>query len=167
MPNWCYNYVCVTHNDPAKIAELAKTLETNRTFEHFIPYPNGEWDYEFCVNNWGTKWDICRPEIHDRNAQMLDLYFETAWSPPVKVFEAMKEQGYIIQAEYWEEGGLFVGKWEDGEDRCFGTDEAPDDLSHLVAHTAPDLIEYGDETTATDAEIDAQAATHEAMTNAQ
>ena len=156
MPNWCYNYATFTHEDASKIAELAKTLEDCKTFEHFVPCPNGEWNYDFSVYNWGTKWDICHPEIKDSHAHMLDLYFETAWSPPVKVYEKMKEQGYVIQAEYWEEGGFFVGKWEDGEDRCFSPDEAPDDLSHLVAHTAPEPDEYGDVTTANDGEPQCQ-----------
>ena len=135
MPNWCYNYVCVTHEKPEKIVQLAKTLEDGNTFEHFIPFPNGKWDYDFCVNNWGTKWDICNTEIHARHDQMLDLYFQTAWSPPLGVFEAMKEQGYVIQAEYWEEGGFFVGRWSDGIDECFKCDEAPPELAHLVEHT--------------------------------
>lgn len=148
MPNWCYNNVCVTHENPSKIVELAKTIEDGNTFEHFIPLPNGEWDWDFCVNNWGTKWEICHPVIEVRHDQMLDFYFETAWSPPIGVFEAMKKQGYVIQAEYWEEGGFFVGKWDDGEDRCFSPDEAPDDMIHLAAHTAPEPDEYGDTTTA-------------------
>ena len=66
---------------------------------------------------------------------MLDLYFETAWSPPTGVYEAMKEQGYVIESEYWEEGGFFVGTWKDGEDECFKPEEAPPELSHLVEHT--------------------------------
>jgi hypothetical protein len=153
MPNWCYNYVTVTHKDADKITELAKTIDEGTTFEHFLPVPKelieptdpdfaakgfttmGNAEYSWRVDNWGTKWDICRPEIHARHAEMLDLYFETAWSPPTGIFEAMKEQGYVIQAEYWEEGGFFVGRWSDGEDECFKPEDAPPELSHLVAHT--------------------------------
>jgi len=135
MPNWCYNYAKITHENPAKIAQLAKTLEDNNTFEHFIPLPEGKWDWDFCVNNWGTKWDIGHPSINDSDPNMLDIYFETAWSPPIGVFEAMREQGYVIVAEYWEEGGFFVGRWIDGEDECYEPDSAPEELAHLVAHT--------------------------------
>jgi hypothetical protein len=152
MPNWCFNSVCVTHDDPSKIAELAETFDNRNMCQHFIPFPKGEWEYEFCVNNWGTKWDIRCPEINARHEYMLDLYFETAWSPPIKVYEKMKEQGYVIQAEYWEEGGFFVGKWEDGDDRCFSPDEAPDDMNHLVANSHPIPDEYGDLTTETNAQ---------------
>lgn len=138
MPNWCYNYVCVTHEDAEKIAQLAQTIENGNTFEHFIPLPNGEWDWDFCVSNWGTKWDICHPQIHARHDKMLDLYFETAWSPPIGVFEAMKKDGYVVQAEYWEEGGFYVGRWSDGIDECYEPDQAPEELSHLVAYMHPD-----------------------------
>lgn len=165
MPNWCYNNMCVTHEDPAKITILAQKLKDGRMFEHFVPLPNGEWDYDFCVGNWGTKWEISGPEIHAHHAKMLDTYFMTAWAPPTKVYEKMKEQGYVIQAEYWEEGGFFVGKWDDGVDRCFSPDNAPDDMSHLVANSGPYPDEDGEKTTAIDAKIDAEALAHEAETN--
>jgi hypothetical protein len=64
----------------------------------------------------------------------------------------MKEHGYVIQAAYWEEGGSFVGKWEDGEDRCYDPDNAPDDMNHLVANSHPIPDEYGDLTNATHAQ---------------
>ena len=139
MPNWCYNNLCVTHEDPAKITILAQKLKDGRMFEHFVPLPNGEWDYDFCVGNWGTKWEISGPEIHAHHAKMLDTYFMTAWAPPTK--------------------------WDDGVDRCFSPDNAPDDMSHLVANSGPYPDEDGEKTTAIDAKIDAEALAHEAATN--
>ena len=135
MPNWCYNNAKITHENPAKIAELKGTFETRTTFEHFIPLPEGKWDWDFCVNNWGTKWDIGHPSINDSGPNMLDIYFETAWSPPTGVFEAMKAQGYVIEAEYWEEGGFFVGRWIDGEGECYEPENAPEELYHLARNT--------------------------------
>ena len=137
MPNWCYNYTKIAHENPAKIAELKQTLtgDEANTFAHFIPLPDGKWDYDFCINNWGTKWDIVRPEVRDEDANMLDLYFETAWSPPTGVYAAMKKQGYVVKSEYWEEGGFFVGHWIDGLDESFSPEDVPDELCHLVAYT--------------------------------
>ena len=138
MPNWCYNYALITHQNPEKIAQLVKTIEDGKTFEHFIPLPDGEWDYDFCVDNWGTKWEICHPQINAQDDKMIDVYFETAWSPPIGVFEAMKKDGYTVQAEYWEEGAWFVGRWSDGVDECYKPEDAPDELSHLVENLQHD-----------------------------
>jgi hypothetical protein len=183
MPNWCYISAVISHNDAEKIGELASTLENEDTFEHFIPVPKelveqtdpdvlaigittlGSDEYDWRMSNWGTKWDICRSEIIDREDKMLLIQFETAWSPPIPVFREMKKQGYVIEAEYWEEGGFYVGKWEDGNDRCFSPDKAPEDMAHLVANYGPYPDEDGETTTAIDAQIDAQALAHEAATN--
>lgn len=133
MPNWCYNNATITHENPTKIAELKQTLiaDEPNTFEHFIPLPDGKWDYSFCVDNWGTKWEICHPTISHEDANTLSLYFETAWAPPIGVFEAMKKQGYVVHAEYTEEGMWFAGQWDDGDDECYKIDELPEHLSHL------------------------------------
>lgn len=153
MPNWCYNYTKITHENPAKIAELISAIEVHKWFSHYLPVPAnliepidpelaakgvttmGNAEYHWRVDNWGTKWDIGDVDTNDYSDTMLDLYFETAWSPPTGVYAAMKEQGYVITSEYWEEGGFFVGRWMDGEDECYEPDNAPDELSHLVAHT--------------------------------
>lgn len=42
--------------------------------------------YDWCCSNWGTKWNACEPDW------CLDegiLYFQTAWSAPFPVIEAM------------------------------------------------------------------------------
>ena len=131
MPNWCYNYALITHDNPEKIAQLVKTIEDRKTFEHFIPLPNGEWDWDFCVNNWGTKWEICRPQINAQGDKMIDVYFETAWAPPIGVFKAMKEAGYRVRSEYTEEGCAFAGVWDDGKEECYDINDLPEHLEHL------------------------------------
>lgn len=39
MPNWCSNYVEVTHTDPAKITALAEAMQAGKFLSHVIPVP--------------------------------------------------------------------------------------------------------------------------------
>jgi hypothetical protein len=41
---------------------------------------------------------------------------DTAWSPPINIFEELYNQGYGVKAFYIEEGMAFAGKFEDGSD---------------------------------------------------
>ena len=116
MPNWCYNYVCVTHENPAKIAELKQTIVADEpnTFAHFIPLPDGKWDYDFCVDNWGTKWEV---ELQDvtitDDGKTLSAFFSSAWSPPIEAYCTMHKQGFKIHALYSEQGMGFCGIFDD------------------------------------------------------
>ena len=92
----------------------------------------GSAEYDWRVNNWGTKWDIGQPTYVSREGPTeLILNFDTAWAPPIGVFEAMKEAGYRVRSEYTEEGMAFAGLWDDGEDECYDIDDLPEHLSHL------------------------------------
>jgi hypothetical protein len=73
--------------------------------------------YDFCVNEWGTKWDIGA----DGNPAQdipggLMLGFESAWSPPIEAYNKLLEQGFTIRAMYYEPGMAFAGIWDNGND---------------------------------------------------
>jgi hypothetical protein len=36
--------------------------------------------YGWCVENWGSKWGICSPILHEETDTSLDYNFQTAWS---------------------------------------------------------------------------------------
>jgi hypothetical protein len=97
-------------------------------------YGSPSW-YDWRITHWGTKWDVrgfevCETDCYDLT--MLRLQFETAWSPPTEIYEALKDRGYTINAEYVDEGMGFIGDWRDGLDQCFSDRESlPDRLSHL------------------------------------
>ena len=77
--------------------------------------------YDFCVNEWGTKWDIEPYELEDVTVDDLNTItfgFDSAWSPPVFVYAALVDQGYAVIAYYNEPGMGFVGKWDNGVDDC-------------------------------------------------
>ena len=59
-------------------------------------FPDGKNDdrwYHWCISNWGTKWE---PDIldvdGDQDSEMLEITFNTAWSPPEGVVEKMREK---------------------------------------------------------------------------
>jgi hypothetical protein len=73
--------------------------------------------YDFCVNEWGTKWEIGA----DGNPAQdipggLMLGFDSAWSPPIGAYEKLADMGFRIKAMYYEPGMAFAGIWEDGQD---------------------------------------------------
>lgn len=52
--------------------------------------------YEWCCNNWGTKWGIYDAVILSENFKKkvgtIKYKFLSAWSPPLPVIKAMSEQ---------------------------------------------------------------------------
>ena len=75
--------------------------------------------YDFCVNEWGTKWDVGGDGMEVDPATVetdVTLSFDSAWSPPIGIYEAMVEQGYSVRAYYNEPGMAFAGIWWDGDD---------------------------------------------------
>ena len=81
--------------------QISKNLET---------HGYKDW-YDICVHEWGTKWDISGGEIAGESDTSLTIYFETAWSPPIKAYRKLDEQGFTIEAMYYESGMAFCGEY--------------------------------------------------------
>ena len=149
MPNWCNNSVEIYHDDPAMIERVRKGFNGEGLFGELIPCPKeltdtvsgfmgedkreaheaqqkanlekfgyNDW-YSFCVNEWGTKWDVGA----DGNPAQdipggLMLGFDSAWSPPIAAYEKLCAMGFRIRAMYYEGGMAFAGIWEGNEDDC-------------------------------------------------
>lgn len=138
MPNWCSNNLVLTHEDPAMIKRAYDALERGEFLQEFIPVPQelkdtvadgstnesliekhgyGNW-YDYCVNEWGTKWDCGEQgasDIHP-DGKMLHTFFDTAWGPPVNAYEKLADMGFGVEAMYYEGGMGFAGTWSDGVD---------------------------------------------------
>ena len=81
-------------------------------------YGYGNW-YDFCVNEWGTKWDTGEQgnnDINPNDPKMLTAGFDTAWAPPIAAYEKLVDLGFSVKAGYYEPGMAFAGLWEDGDD---------------------------------------------------
>ena len=58
-------------------------------------FPDGKNDdrwYNWCVENWDTKWEPDMHEIDYEDDEILALTFNTAWSPPEGVMRKLREQ---------------------------------------------------------------------------
>lgn len=117
-------------------AQRVAKEEANKTL-----YGYGNW-YDFCVNKWGTKWDVEPYNEPVLDGNTLKFGFASAWSPPIGVYEKLYEQGFGVTAHYNEPGMAYCGTWVDGDDEYFdyeygGLDSGkvrellPDDLNDL------------------------------------
>jgi hypothetical protein len=120
--------------DPVEQKKLEEDTERNRQVHGY-----GNW-YDFCVNEWGTKWDIGA----DGNPAQdipggLMLGFESAWAPPTGAYEKLTEQGFRIRAMYFEPGMAFAGIWEDGNDDYY--EYGGMDSTQIAEELPPELDE--------------------------
>ena len=127
MPNWCSNTLVLQHTNPAMITRAADAIERGALFEEFVPL--NVWDYNEAVAKWGTKWDASNLDIIDRYENSVSASFDTAWSPPIAVYDALLAQGFEVHASYFEPGMGFVGKYIDGMDEEYEID--PEDMSDI------------------------------------
>jgi hypothetical protein len=77
----------------------------------------GNW-YDYCVGEWGTKWDVGEQGASDIHpgGKMLHTSFDSAWSPPVNAYEKLVAMGFGVEAMYYEGGMCYAGTWSDGCD---------------------------------------------------
>ena len=100
-----------SHSDPEAQAQLVAQTEDN-----IKKYGYGNW-YDYCVNTWGTKWDVGDPSgINTFDDHELVVYFDSAWSPPVGAYEHLMDLGFSVYATYYESGCAFAGIWDNGSD---------------------------------------------------
>ena len=146
MPNWCNNNLTLEHDDPEMIRRAHEAFERGELLNEFIPVPEdlkitsgflgngdeqkelerktaenvakygyGNW-YDFCVGEWGTKWDIGgdgQSDVHP-DGKMMHASFDSAWSPPVGAYEKLEQLGFRVNALFYEGGMAFAGSYEDG-----------------------------------------------------
>ena len=149
MPNWCNNNLTLTHEDPAMIKRAYDALERGEFLNEFIPVPEdlqitsgflgdpveqkelerktaenvkkygyGNW-YDYCVGEWGTKWDVGQDgasDIHP-DGKTLHTYFDSAWAPPVNAYDKLVELGFGVNAMYHEGGMGFAGIYDEHGDQ--------------------------------------------------
>ena len=124
MPNWCNNELIISGNkkDVEEFCEKIRGDDTVLDFNKIIPYPehfakaDAEADkardeglkkdseikdgynsggYEWCCDNWGTKWNACDVTFEDRlnidDYNEIDIDFRTAWDPPLPIIKNIIE----------------------------------------------------------------------------
>ena len=116
MPNWCYNNVDITATTDEQKMLLDRVSRAETADGFFAMFrPIGEWDYNVALEKWGTKWDV-EPMDVDFDGTTMSTSFDSAWAPPIALYEYLKEQGFEVTANYYEPGMDFGGFWNDGEE---------------------------------------------------
>ena len=153
MPNWCWNEVQIIGNNNV-IDRLKQAVKSDRNcfdFNKVIPYPeeyrnNG--GYQWCIDNWGTKWEANEPVVKRSYDGTMYAMFSTAWSPSIPVTAKLAEIFPELHFEHcYEEGGndfSGVATFIDGE--CIGSLEGTYDEYPLSEHEPNDEEEDENET---------------------
>ena len=145
MPNWCLNKLTVSHPEMDKVDRFESAYMRSDLCETFLPEPKDDEgnpivgaDYDengdfkmpdwwlWRTSNWGVKWDVG----YDKDTGLeptrveneVSVSFDSAWSPPLGLYERLKVLGYTVKAYYFEPGMCFAGEWIDGEDTYWEND---------------------------------------------
>jgi hypothetical protein len=119
---------------PARDEELAKQMKDK--------YGASDW-YDWCIQNWGTKWGCCEidiDEIHkyDDERYIVNISYDTAWAPGDDelrpMFEIWKNLDFFLS---YEESGmgfkgyLAVFRGETVGQNCIEMNEIPQDITEV------------------------------------
>jgi hypothetical protein len=84
----------------------------NRYKDNLEKFGHPTW-YEWACANWGTKWDVYDVELTGDCSESgsLNYSFQTAWSPPIPVIQAMSKRFPSLRfaLDYFEGGAGFMG----------------------------------------------------------
>lgn len=143
MPNWCQNSVVIKHDDADKLKRVEKAFNEGRLCSEFIPLPNISAIDQ--ASAWGTKWDISPSLLKARaKGNTVSLYFDSAWSPPTGLYDKLVEEGYNVDALYFEGGMAFYGRYLNGEDECsdFGSSKDIPDWIDEAFNVRETMLEF-------------------------
>jgi hypothetical protein len=116
--------------------------------------------YDFCVNEWGTKWDIGGDgmEPHDDGPNRTTLAFDSAWAPPTAAMDKLMDMGFSVRLYYYEPGMCFAGIYDENGDDYY---DLGDMTSDQVAEDLPSELDEMFGISETMAEYEAEEAEEE------
>ena len=162
MPNWCDNQITITGPNSVidkieKIVKADDTHENTGLLNFFKPMPKelegttspsssaekpqpmvegfDNW-YDWRVENWGTKWELCefygvdRQHLNDSlDESTISFAFSSAWAPPINAYEQFlrDNENCSLKAYYYEGGCDFMGEWDNGHDDCYAPSDYKSD----------------------------------------
>ena len=131
MPNNTDVRIYIDHSNKSRIDDMENIFSNDYPFNMIIPMPddilrdnltmeqrkesNGRNWYDWSVQNWGTKWDAYEVRVQRLSDTSLYVMLETAWSPPIPIFEKLVELGFEVSAYFLDEGWMYIGQFECGE----------------------------------------------------
>ena len=75
--------------------------------------------YDFCVNEWGTKWDIGGDDYNapqQDSPNKITMAFDSAWAPPTAAMDKFMDLGFSVRLYYYEPGMCFCGIYDENGD---------------------------------------------------
>ena len=149
MPEPDYAVTPVPLSYPEISAEYAKTEEERAKIMANEPTIREESWWDWRVQNWGTKWEVGGPNDEGeavlwggadagstRYPWELRICFDSAWSPPIGIYQELLKQGYGVTAYYWEPGCAFCGRFTtEVGDETFKDDAPPPDIDEVFGIT--------------------------------
>ena len=92
--------------------------DTTEKEPYKLPSGNTIWWYDWCVDNWGTKWDAVDCVMvksfetrHPTDIYKITFKFLTAWGPPIPWLEKVGAifPNLLLKLDYHEPGMMFRG----------------------------------------------------------
>ena len=120
-------------NDPKQI-ELEAQEKANLEAHGYKTW------YDFCVNEWGTKWDVGGndySEPQQDSPTKITMAFDSAWAPPVGAMDKLMDMGFSVRLYYYEPGMCFCGIYDEDGDNYFdisgmNSDQVAEDLPAVL-----------------------------------
>ena len=195
MPNWCDNQITITGPNSVidKIEKIVKEDDShanNGLLNFFKPMPKvlegttspsssadkpqpmvegfDNW-YDWRVENWSTKWEVCefygvdRQYLTEQNEgeSVITFGFSSAWAPPIGAYEQflVDHEDCSLKAYYYEGGCDFMGEWDNGNDDCYAPSDykSTDDFwQDGVGSTLDDTFNITESMAEYEAELEAE-----------
>ena len=130
MPNWCSNYVELTHDNPDMLRRAEDAFNRGELLAEFIPVPDSL--------------QIVAGRVGDGNT--FSASFQSAWGPPIQAFEKLEEMGFTVSAYYYEPGMGFCGMFAEGFDDYFDiTDMDSDAVAELLPNVLDEMFNISED----------------------
>lgn len=107
----------IPYPEAFKILDDKANEARNKIPPEFIQDGFNSGGYQWCLNNWGTKWGIYNSvikteKLDGRNTRLV-YKFQTAWSPPLPIILAMSNKfpSLKFKLNYFECGMQFKGTY--------------------------------------------------------
>lgn len=138
-------------------------IETAFSYHNILPVPTNILDqyytdadgtegpnnwYNWNCRVWGVKWDCAEASVERESDEKVAIQFQSPWSAPVGIFEALVQQYPTLHFEFhYEEeqgwGGVFESK--DGELVSVREWDIPESHAENAAIDRPCVCEYEEE----------------------
>ena len=107
MPEKIVGRVTYKHSDPESLVPVPDP-ETFKNRRLRKVYGTDNW-YDWRILHWGTKWNSYDGKIDNEDEEYIVYTFDTAWSPPEPVIQALREKFEEVNiTAFFDEPGMEI-----------------------------------------------------------